>query len=80
MVSHVLYNDYSANVYVDADATKLAERLDGLPLTLATAGAYLKQSAIAFSDYLRLYEKSWAKLQKTSPILSSYEDRTLYST
>jgi hypothetical protein len=33
-----------------------------------------------FSDYLRLYKASWTKLQKTSPELSSYEDRTLYST
>ncbi|CZR53592.1 related to calcium-independent phospholipase A2 [Phialocephala subalpina] len=64
----------------DADAAKLAKELDGFPLALATAGAYLKQAAIAFSDYLRLYRKSWAKLQKTSPELSSYEDRTLYST
>jgi tetratricopeptide (TPR) repeat protein len=54
--------------------------LDGLPLALATAGAYLDQVAISFSDYLRLYKASWAKLQKTSPELSSYEDRTLYST
>ena len=29
MVSHVLYNDYSANVYVDADATKLAKDWTG---------------------------------------------------
>ncbi|KAG4429910.1 hypothetical protein IFR05_014606 [Cadophora sp. M221] len=64
----------------DVDATKLVKKLDGLPLALATAGAYLKQASIGFSDYLHLYEKSWAKLQKTSPELSSYEDRTLYST
>ncbi|KAH8660954.1 hypothetical protein BGZ60DRAFT_530945 [Tricladium varicosporioides] len=64
----------------NVDATKLAKKLDGLPLALVTAGAYLKQAAISFADYLRLYEKSWAKLQKTSPVLSSYEDRTLYST
>ncbi|KAI9763143.1 MAG: hypothetical protein M1840_000908 [Geoglossum simile] len=64
----------------DADAAKLAKELDGFPLALATAGAYLKQAAITFSDYLRLYRKSWAKLQKTSPELSSYEDRMLYST
>ena len=54
--------------------------MDGLPLALATAGAYLDQMAISFSDYLRLYKASWTKLQKTSPELSSYEDRTLYST
>ena len=82
MASLILLNkyEYSTNLYVDADAVKLAERLDGFPLALATAGAYLKQAAISFSDYRRLYETSWAKLQKTSPELSSYEDRTLYST
>ncbi|RDW56928.1 HET-domain-containing protein [Coleophoma crateriformis] len=64
----------------DPHAIRLAEKLDGLPLALATTGAYLKQSAISFSNYLRLYEKSWADLQKKSPELSSYEDRTLYST
>jgi hypothetical protein len=80
MASLVLRNKYSANLYVDVNAVKLAKRLDGFPLALITAGAYLKQAAISFSDYLRLYETSWAKLQKTSPELSSYEDRTLYST
>ena len=64
---------------LDPDAVRLAKELDGLPLALATAGAYLDQMAISFSDYLRLYKASWMKLQKTSPELSSY-DRTLYST
>jgi tetratricopeptide (TPR) repeat protein len=36
--------------------------------------------AISVSDYLRLYKESWVQLQRTSPELSSYEDRTLYST
>src|SRR5882762_8020148 len=65
---------------LDPDAVKLAEELDGLPLALATAGAYLDQAAISFSDYLRLYKASWAKLLMTSPELNSYEDRMLYST
>ena len=65
---------------LDPDAISLAEELDGLPLALATAGAYLDQVAISLSDYLRLYKESWLQLQKTSPELSSYEDRTLYST
>jgi hypothetical protein len=59
---------------------RLAQELNGLPLALAMAGAYLDQVAISLSDYLRLCKESWAKLQKTSPKLSSYEDRTLYST
>src|SRR5580658_3356000 len=64
----------------DPDAIKLAKELDGLPLALATAGAYLNQTATSFSDYLRLYKASWTKLLKLSPKLSSYEDRMLYST
>ncbi|KAH8595393.1 hypothetical protein B0O99DRAFT_155706 [Bisporella sp. PMI_857] len=64
----------------DPDAVKLAEELDGFPLALATAGAYLNQTSISFSDYLRLYKESWAKLQKRSPVLGSYKDRTLHST
>ena len=59
---------------------KLANELDGFPLALATAGAYLDQTARSFSDYLRLYRESWVRLKETSPELSSYEDRTLYST
>jgi tetratricopeptide (TPR) repeat protein len=65
---------------LDLDARRLAMELDGFPLALATAGAYLDQASISCSDYLGLYKDSWAKLQKTSPELSSYEDRTLYST
>ncbi|KAH9203501.1 P-loop containing nucleoside triphosphate hydrolase protein, partial [Leptodontidium sp. 2 PMI_412] len=64
----------------DPDAVNLAKELDGLPLALATAGAYLDQTTRSFSDYLRLYRESWLRLMETSPELSSYEDRTLYST
>ncbi|KAH8668244.1 hypothetical protein BGZ60DRAFT_376348 [Tricladium varicosporioides] len=64
----------------DSNAKRLAEELDGLPLALATAGAYLDQVSISCSEYLGLYKESWAKLQKMSPELGSYEDRTLYST
>src|SRR6202161_3206678 len=66
--------------YLDLDAIELAEELDGLPLALATAGAYLNQTTMSFSDYLHLYKTSWTKLLKMSPELNSYEDRTLYST
>lgn len=65
---------------MDPDAMELAKELDGLPLALATAGAYLDQITRSFSDYLRLYKESWARLKETSPGLGAYEDRTLYST
>jgi hypothetical protein len=43
---------------LDPNAEKLANELDGLPLALTTAGAYLDQVAISISDYLRLYKES----------------------
>ena len=53
--------------------------LDGLPLALATAGAYLSQVAISLKDYLSHYRTSWLRLQEKSPGLLSYE-RALYTT
>ncbi|KAI0100515.1 kinesin light chain [Nemania sp. FL0031] len=64
----------------DPGAVNLAKELDGLPLALATAGAYLEQTSTTFESYLRLYKDSWTRLQTSSPVLPSYEDRTLYST
>lgn len=68
------------NIMHDHSAVELAGELDGLPLALATAGAYLDQVAMSFSVYLRLYKESWARLLQSGPELSSYEDRSLYST
>jgi tetratricopeptide (TPR) repeat protein len=65
---------------VDPDALALVKELDGLPLALTTAGAYLEHVTTSFSDYLRLYNASWLKLQTSSPQLTSYEDRSLYTT
>ncbi|KAH8800844.1 hypothetical protein F5884DRAFT_824895 [Xylogone sp. PMI_703] len=58
----------------------LVTKLDGLPLALSAAGAYLEHVTMSFSEYIRLYEESWLKLQMTSPLLNSYEDRSLYTT
>ncbi|USP82006.1 hypothetical protein yc1106_09280 [Curvularia clavata] len=68
------------NIEHDPDARALVVKLDGLPLALSTAGAYLEHVTTSFADYLRLYEVSWSKLQRTSPRLNSYEDRSLYTT
>src|SRR4029077_17450606 len=65
---------------IDPDAQELARRLDGLPLALTNAGAYLYQVSTSFADYLRHYQDSWLRLQKNTPQLLSYEDRALYTT
>lgn len=58
----------------------LAQRLDGLPLALSTAGTYLSQTADSFGHYLQQYDNSWDDLNEYSHGLFDYEDRTLYST
>jgi tetratricopeptide (TPR) repeat protein len=64
----------------DLEAQVLARRMDGLPLALATAGAYLRQSPISFADYLRSYEQKWNILQRVARELPEYRERTLYTT
>ncbi|KAK4182502.1 hypothetical protein QBC35DRAFT_457232 [Podospora australis] len=64
----------------DAAAVQLARELDGLPLALSTAGAYLDNVVTTFADYLKMYKESWLRLQKTTPTLLSYENRAMYST
>jgi tetratricopeptide (TPR) repeat protein len=59
---------------------ELARRLDGLPLALATAGTYLRQTPDSCSDYLQLYHNSWDDLDQYSEGLLDYDGRTLYST
>jgi len=63
----------------DVYAKKLADRFDGLPLALATAGDYISQRADSFGEYLQMYEQSWTDLAENSDKLMEYDDRTLYS-
>ena len=79
-VSHLLYNFLDNTNKIDPGAVELAKELDGLPLALSTAGAYLENVSMTLSDYLRLYKVSWLELQTISPQLESYEDRSLYTT
>jgi tetratricopeptide (TPR) repeat protein len=81
-VFYLLYvhADFGNTDEIDPDAIALVKELDGLPLALSTTGAYLKHVTTSFSEYLRLYEASWLKLQTSSPKLNSYEDRSLYTT
>ena len=79
-VCHLPYNFSDNTNKTDPGAVELVKELDGLPLALSTAGAYLEHVLMTLLDYLRLYKASWLKLQTTSPPLESYEDRSLYTT
>jgi hypothetical protein len=70
----------SADTEIDVGAHQLVERLDGFPLALATAGAFLKRSSLPFAQYVELYNSKWNVSGPRSRPLPDYRDRTLYTT
>ncbi|KAJ6118771.1 hypothetical protein N7471_013391 [Penicillium samsonianum] len=69
------------NIQSDPNAKRLAERLAGLPLALATAGTYLqRKKGFTFERYLQEYEKRWNIDPRRPTRLNEYEERTLYTT
>jgi hypothetical protein len=71
---------YQLTPILDPHAKRLTERLAGLPLALATAGAYLHRSFFAFERYLQEYEKRWDINPQRPLRLQEYQGRTLYTT
>ncbi|KAL4935205.1 hypothetical protein BDV06DRAFT_133555 [Aspergillus oleicola] len=65
---------------IDTHARRLAERLAGLPLALATAGAFLQHSTLTFKRYLEEYEKHWNINPRRPTRLEEYQNRTLFTT
>ena len=68
------------NRWIDAGAFQLTQRLDGFPLALATAGAFLKHNQLAFVEYLQQYDSKWKVSNRRLRALPEYSDRTLYTT
>ncbi|KAK5311901.1 hypothetical protein LTR93_011541 [Exophiala xenobiotica] len=68
------------NDMADADAIAVAQELDGIPLALSTAGAYLGKTVTSYHEYLRLYRESSADPQTNYRLLDSYLERSLYTT
>jgi tetratricopeptide (TPR) repeat protein len=58
--------------------------LDGLPLAIAQAGAYLQESGGGPGTYLRLYEQQWGELMQSDDLdgdpLHDYPSRSVWTT
>ncbi len=58
-----------------AQAEEISKELDGLPLALDQAGAYIEETACGLSDYLGLYRAHGAKLLKRrGAMVSDHQD------
>ncbi|KAI9676685.1 MAG: hypothetical protein M1829_003004 [Trizodia sp. TS-e1964] len=62
----------------------LLSLLDGLPLAIAQAGAYLQQSGVSLVTYLTFYEQHWEELMQTrdqvDTPLQDYPNRSIWTT
>jgi tetratricopeptide (TPR) repeat protein len=58
--------------------------LDGLPLAIAQAGAYLQESGVGLQAYLQFYDQQWKELmdsrEQISEPLQDYPDRSIWTT
>lgn len=61
-------------------AQQLVEELDGLPLALDQAGAYMEETSCSLSDYLALYTRSRLALLKRQSSMSTDYPHTVAST
>ncbi|KAJ5899180.1 hypothetical protein N7495_003924 [Penicillium taxi] len=54
------------------DTLALAERLDGLPLAIVIAAAFMRQTGTSIAQYLEYYQQSWSDLQSQSSPMRHY--------
>jgi tetratricopeptide (TPR) repeat protein len=66
------------------ESKQLLDLLDGLPLAIAQAGAYLQESGAGLTTYLRFYEEQWSELMDLDHLadapLQDYPDRSVWTT
>jgi tetratricopeptide (TPR) repeat protein len=68
----------------ETERDHLLKLLDGLPLAIAQAGAYIQTNGSRLTKYVSFYEKQWAELMTPSPFndptLKDYPDRSVWTT
>ncbi|KAK3947253.1 hypothetical protein QBC32DRAFT_224584 [Pseudoneurospora amorphoporcata] len=57
---------YRQELVIDEAGTELLRLLDGLPLALAQAAAYIRETGSNTTQYVRLYKQQWDDLMKSS--------------
>src|SRR5438045_2575379 len=67
-----------------AQSEQLFRLLDGLPLAIAQAGAFLQESRVGLGTYLEFYKQQWKELMESrnwadSP-LHDYPGRSVWTT
>lgn len=62
------------------DILTLANRLDGLPLAIIIAGAFMRETGTSITEYLQYYQESWSELQLQSNPGRQYQQGNMLET
>ncbi|KAJ6050923.1 protein kinase subdomain-containing protein [Penicillium canescens] len=62
------------------DTLTLANRLDGLPLAIIIAGAFMRETGTTITEYLQYYQESWSDLQLHSNPEHQYQQGNMLQT
>ncbi|KAJ5706466.1 hypothetical protein N7536_002155 [Penicillium majusculum] len=58
----------------------LTNRLDGLPLAIVIAGAFMRETGTSITKYLQYYQEDWSKLQRQSNPRRQYQQGNMLQT
>ncbi|KAK5010428.1 hypothetical protein LTR28_009983, partial [Elasticomyces elasticus] len=82
--SEAILRSWCKGGYDPVQGDILLNKLDGLPLAIAQAGAFLQQSGCAIETYLKFYEQQWKKLRGehdlSDALFQDYPDRGVWTT
>ncbi|CAI7639609.1 unnamed protein product [Penicillium glandicola] len=65
---------------INPDLLTLTNRLDGLPLAIVIAGAYMRETGTSIIQYLQYYQEAWSKLQRQSNPGRQYQQGNILQT
>ena len=61
-------HDANKTIADKAESEQLLALLDGMPLAIAQAGAYLQESGVGLTTYLSFYQQQWRELMEADPL------------
>ncbi|KAJ6003697.1 hypothetical protein N7522_006389 [Penicillium canescens] len=70
----------ASNTESNPDILALTNRLDGLPLAIVVAGAFMRETGTSITEYLEYYQKSWYELQLQSDPGRQYQQGNMLQT
>ncbi|OQD61046.1 hypothetical protein PENPOL_c019G04134, partial [Penicillium polonicum] len=78
--SHLSMKNTAKELERNPDTVALASRLDGLPLAIVIAGAFIRETGTDITEYLQYYTESWSELQLQSNPERQYQQGNLLQT